>query len=67
MTSPIQPRHSPEAEMARKVKLSQQMAKDWNKVFDSICGADPALALRAKPASRLGASRFDQGERKEVK
>jgi hypothetical protein len=28
------PRHSPE--MARKVKLSQQMAKDWNKVFESL-------------------------------
>ena len=64
--NPARPRHSPEAEMARKVKLSQQMAKDWNKVFDSIWGADPALVNHARCAVD-GPTGFDQGERKEVK
>lgn len=32
-------------------------------MMDKKIGADPALALRAEPASRLSASRSDQGER----
>jgi hypothetical protein len=39
MTSPIQPRHSPEAEMARKVKGELQRANDVWTVIESLKGS----------------------------